>query len=493
MYDAICDITGLEIRYFNVDSRMFPISAYSTGIFYAPAKLSDRRLDGSTPTDFFRVVAVDANDIQYELDELTSDMNIVSYEIIYEDMFYDSMFYRAMAGVSGSDLGTTDGGLPGVSGSVQKVSAMPAWNLTHFKVVYRTAYYNPYPYAEVSLHSDEWRAISYAEALELNTKINSGEATGVVDYSASSLYQSGTVFLKYYHGAYVNGTVTTENGFPAGGLWVTVQDEYGIPHQQVKTDAEGKYHILAPFGNVTIVISDGDALNQALVGKNVVTRIKFNVTDDQAMRLKQDLDADGVVLHATRLTDPTGTPFMLRALPPYLTLLLTLAALLISFPIQAQVQATEIGVDEITPLICEHSERRVLRTDRLVKVHPFGCSVFKYRLEWAGIAPERRGLIRRRGSCTKPAVRCGPVTPTRRVRAVREAGLDVVAVPGASAAICAALLLERQGEERPAFLMICDQRGQIEIGQRIPADDQEWLVIREILLRVLHAAGGAQW
>jgi len=31
-------------------------------------------------------------------------------------------------------------------------------------------------------------------------------------------------------------------------------------------------------------------------------------------------------------------------------------------------KATEIGVDEITPLICEHSERRVLRTDRLVKV-----------------------------------------------------------------------------------------------------------------------------
>jgi 16S rRNA (uracil1498-N3)-methyltransferase len=31
-------------------------------------------------------------------------------------------------------------------------------------------------------------------------------------------------------------------------------------------------------------------------------------------------------------------------------------------------KATEIGVDEITPLICEHSERRQLRTDRLEKV-----------------------------------------------------------------------------------------------------------------------------
>jgi 16S rRNA (uracil1498-N3)-methyltransferase len=31
-------------------------------------------------------------------------------------------------------------------------------------------------------------------------------------------------------------------------------------------------------------------------------------------------------------------------------------------------KATEIGVDEITPLICDHSERRHLRTDRLDKI-----------------------------------------------------------------------------------------------------------------------------
>jgi 16S rRNA (uracil1498-N3)-methyltransferase len=31
-------------------------------------------------------------------------------------------------------------------------------------------------------------------------------------------------------------------------------------------------------------------------------------------------------------------------------------------------KATEIGVDEITPLICEHSERRQVRIDRLIKV-----------------------------------------------------------------------------------------------------------------------------
>jgi 16S rRNA (uracil1498-N3)-methyltransferase len=31
-------------------------------------------------------------------------------------------------------------------------------------------------------------------------------------------------------------------------------------------------------------------------------------------------------------------------------------------------KATEIGIDEITPVICEHSERTVLRTDRLQKI-----------------------------------------------------------------------------------------------------------------------------
>lgn len=31
-------------------------------------------------------------------------------------------------------------------------------------------------------------------------------------------------------------------------------------------------------------------------------------------------------------------------------------------------KATEIGVDEITPLICDHSERKVLKTDRMEKI-----------------------------------------------------------------------------------------------------------------------------
>ncbi|MEW5748024.1 MAG: carboxypeptidase regulatory-like domain-containing protein [Candidatus Thermoplasmatota archaeon] len=295
LYDRVCEVTGWEIRYFNVDSRLFPTSAYQTGIFYAPAKLSDRRIDGSTPVDFFTIKAVDSNGIAYDLDEVTADMVIYSYEIEYTDMFYDSMFYRAMCGFSGTDIGAANDGLPGVSGSVQKNAPMPGWNMTHFRAVYRTAYYNPWPSGQVALHSADWRAVSYEEALELYEQITAGEIEGVVDYSASSLYNSGTVFLKYYHGAYVNGTVTTEEGYPAEGLWVTVQDEYGIPHQQVRTDALGRYSLLAPFGEVTVIISDGSAVNPGLTGSNIVARMEFNVTDDQAMRVRQDLDGDGVL------------------------------------------------------------------------------------------------------------------------------------------------------------------------------------------------------
>src|SRR4030042_6094232 len=92
----------------------------------------------------------------------------------------------------------------------------------------------------------------------------------------------------------VSGTLTTEQGAPAANVRVTVQDEYGIPHQMVFTDAEGQYSALAPFGNVTLVFSTGDVTTPALAGSNVITRLKFNVTDDQAMRVEQDLNGDGI-------------------------------------------------------------------------------------------------------------------------------------------------------------------------------------------------------
>ena len=296
LYGDLCDMTGWSIRYFGVDSRMFPRSGQDTGIFYAPAKLSDRRIvDGSTPIDFFEIKAVNQNGQTYSFDQVTSDMTIVDYAIEYKDMFYKSMLYRAMGGYMGTDIGLSNDGVPGLSGqAMASYPGAPAWNMTHFKMVYRTAYYNPYPDPEYKSHPDAWQAISLDEATAKKTLIDSGQLQGVVDQSSSVVYTAGAVFLEYYKGAYVNGTLTTEEGDPVAGVRVTVQDEYGIPHGSVLTDGSGQYSLLAPFGNVTIVVSTGDAKNIGVAGSNVIARIQFNVTDNQAMRVMEDLDNNGV-------------------------------------------------------------------------------------------------------------------------------------------------------------------------------------------------------
>lgn len=294
-YGELCSLTGWDIRYFSVDSRMFPRSGTDTGIFYAPAKLSDRRIElESIPIDFYEIRAVDQYGRTVELDQVTSDMVIVDYTLIYKPMFYNSTFYRAMCGPSGYDLGMSNDGIPSLSGTLQSLSVMPGWNMNHFRMVYRTAYYNPYPIAEIPYHRDAWVAISLEEAQELKTKIQNNQIQGYVDDSASSFYSAGVVFLKYYKGAYVNGTVTTEEGYPVANVRATVQDEYGIPHMSVLTDSEGKYSLLAPFGEVTVVLSMGSGMTSSLVGSNVIDRLGFNVTDDQAMRLPYDLDGDGI-------------------------------------------------------------------------------------------------------------------------------------------------------------------------------------------------------
>ncbi|MGB2825230.1 MAG: carboxypeptidase regulatory-like domain-containing protein, partial [Thermoplasmata archaeon] len=293
-YDDLCETLGWEIRYFNVDSRMFPYSAMSTGIFYAPAKLSDRRIVGSVPIDFFEIKAVTETGSTVSLDMITPDMRIVDYTIEYKDMFYDSMFYRAMCGFSGADIGVANNGLPGDSGAVSSQQPMPGWNMTHFRVVYRTAYYNPYSSDQVSQYQDAWEAVSYEDALNLAGRIQAGEIEGTIDVSARSLYHYGTVFLKYYHGAYLNGTVTTEDGSVVSGARVTVLDEYGIPHDMVFTDVDGRYSVLAPFGNLSLMVSSGGpAANIQLQGSTVMGTYEVNVTDDQSMRVKQDLDMDG--------------------------------------------------------------------------------------------------------------------------------------------------------------------------------------------------------
>jgi asparagine N-glycosylation enzyme membrane subunit Stt3 len=297
LYGEICDETGWDISYFMVDSRMLPLAGSSTGIFYAPAKLSDRRLtDGSTPMDFYEVKAVLSDGTVKSLNELMSTDTITDYTIAYKDMFFDSMFYRAMVGYSPSDIGLDDSsGLPGWSSSMYSYSPMPGWNLTHFKMVYRTVYYNPWPTSEISQHSKDWTAMNVVDAVAISNEIDKGTANGYVDKSASSYYQAGAVFLKYYPGAMVSGTLKTQEGYPIPGVNVTVSDEFGIPHGITTTDANGSYSLVATAGNLTLTFSAGSSQNINLYGSSRFATISLNVTEDQAMRQPYDLDGNGIL------------------------------------------------------------------------------------------------------------------------------------------------------------------------------------------------------
>ncbi len=284
IYSQLRNISGKEIGYFAADGRLFPFSATFNSIFYAPATLSDRVIDPYTnaASDYYEIKAVTSAGLLKSVQDLTSSDSVMYYTIVYKDAFYDTMLYRAMMGYSPSDVGKSSQGIPGISGSLSGMDPMPAWNLTHFKQVYRTAYYSPYNGTDLAFHGDSWCAISYEEGLQRQADIKAGKDKGTVDLSASTL-TSGTVFIQYYDGAIVQGRAVSNDGTPYSGIYVTAVDELGIPHQTVQTDEDGYYEVILPFGNVSVVYSAG-TLNKQTQVATVMDTVNYNITYNQAMR-----------------------------------------------------------------------------------------------------------------------------------------------------------------------------------------------------------------
>ena len=297
-YHAVRTATGIDIGYFAVDSRLFPISASNTGIFYAPVKLADHRVvelpDGRTlPTEFFKIFVDTDRGTHIALEDLQPGDRVSSQSIEYQPMFYDSMFYRAYVGYEPSEVGVpNDKGIPGFTQTMVNFPPHPAWNLSHFRVVYRTAYYNPFP--DPGNHTDAWRAINFDEGGRFQEEIGAGTRTGVVDLSTQATTTNGIVFLRYYDGAWVNGTVLAGGATPVSGVRVTVTDELGTPHDTATSDASGRYSVLVPFGNVTLSASVGQVAPGSLVGSRLLGSTTFPVSLAQALRENVDEDGDGM-------------------------------------------------------------------------------------------------------------------------------------------------------------------------------------------------------
>src|SRR5207302_1409793 len=296
LYHSIRDVTGWDIGYFAVDSRLFPISVQNTGIFYAPVKLSDHRIlqlpDGRIlPIEFFQIFATTNRASNIPIQFVGAGDTIQSQTIQYKPAFYSSMFYRSYIGYSPADLGSNDTGIPGFAPALQAYPPAPAWNLTHFRVVYRSSYYNPFP--DPANHTDAWRAMNYDEALRLQANITTGTLKGVVDLGTTTAVANGVVLLRYYDGAIVNGTVTAGSA-PLPGVRITVTDELGTPHYLTTTDASGRYSAVVPFGDITITASSGSLTRTTLIGTRTLASAKVHVTLEQAMRSPVDANGDGV-------------------------------------------------------------------------------------------------------------------------------------------------------------------------------------------------------
>jgi len=249
VYDDVQSYTGWTIRYAMVDNRLFPFSGTNTGIFYAPADLTDRVIgaDGA-PTAYYTIEAVGSDGNLYPVNSVPATVSVVNYVLNQLPPFYNSMLYRIFMGYNGTDVGLT-AGIPGLEGSLTSYTPEPGWMLQHFEVTYRTAYYSP---SATSSTTTCDIATNLPQAAALAAKTN-----GTANLGNNCYFSGGEAILQYYAGQPLSGTVTLPDGTPVSGARLTVYDGWGIPHQTVTTGADGSYSVILPPGNVTLNVTAG--------------------------------------------------------------------------------------------------------------------------------------------------------------------------------------------------------------------------------------------
>jgi asparagine N-glycosylation enzyme membrane subunit Stt3 len=281
VYDDVQAYTGWTIRYDMVDSRLIPFSGSDTGIFYAPADLTDRVIGpGGEPTSYFSVSIVGSDGNTYPAGEQPPGVTPVSYNINYTSAFYNTMIYRTFFGYSGQEVGQATG-IPWLSNTAQSQSdpLEPGWMLEHFQVVYRTA--EACPQANASSGSSCFYAVNLPRAEQIQEKLN-----GTADTSPNTYFSGGEAILEYYPGMPVVGTVTLPDGQPVADARVTVDDAWGIPHMTAVTGSDGAYSVILPPGADVLNVSTGP-LNQ-LTQQGTTFLGAYNVTVPDAYGLSLD-------------------------------------------------------------------------------------------------------------------------------------------------------------------------------------------------------------
>lgn len=280
LYEDVADATGDFVKYFGVDSRMYPTSQTQTGIFYAPVFLANKN-----PDDFL-IITYQGQGLQLRLEQYGVDENGDSF-LLPEPRFVDPNGREWV--VAGGQAFPKDGFIPGAASQQQGVQVQSDFRLSQrfHDTMYTKAYGGPSAAQQPAGNGlSHWRVIEESTA-----------------GSAANPFRL-TALLEYYSGHTVTGQVLDESDSPMQGVAVTFVDGFGASHHAVATDADGGFEVLAPFGDdlqLSLQTSDGTLVYQepwrlsreeADGGRTdgVVLTVEFA---DLAGRVYRDLDGDG--------------------------------------------------------------------------------------------------------------------------------------------------------------------------------------------------------
>ncbi len=282
LYSALESITGYNIKYIGIDHSLLPLSGTNPGIFYAPTYLTDSPSYTSSgeivPYHYYQIQAVLSNGTTMNLNQLPSGAVPVNYNIVYKPAFYNTTMYRFMFGYSPYDTGNTSG-IPGLTFGQNTYTVMPAHNLSHFELLYMGIPWNPYK--DYQNHSSAWKIIPLQQAYRYNKE---GIGTTYIFPPTSQLAGGTDPIVGYYPGAKITGKVTMPSGQPVKGIYVTLFDQYGIPHDTTITNSAGYYNLTAVPGNDSILISYGKYNKIFDSGSNSIDYYHVHVSKLQAER-----------------------------------------------------------------------------------------------------------------------------------------------------------------------------------------------------------------
>jgi dolichyl-diphosphooligosaccharide--protein glycosyltransferase len=290
LYSALEAATGSYISYFLIDSNMFPFSGNDTGTFYAPATLTDREIysinGNNIPFTYYNLTAINVTGATFPLNDIPANAEIVGYNISYTPAFYNTTLYRLFLGYYGSEVGASPG-FPGLTSKLAYYPPMQAWNMTHFELVYKTAFWNPYK--NYQNHTKAWQPVSIQQAYYYQQK---GIGTADLEPPANETLVNDVVIDEYYPGAIISGKVTLPNGTPLSNIMVTLYDQYSIPHGYIYTNSQGYYTLDAVAGNDSLKFTtDGGMDGLLLDDKTSLASINLNISQDQANRIPTSVNA----------------------------------------------------------------------------------------------------------------------------------------------------------------------------------------------------------